>query len=361
MNRFDELMFLVEKTSKKEQHRIDKFLKQHKYDPKTGTIETDEVGKDGKKLRVKFNITNGPVFSDHMTQGPYSKDSFTINMPRKSLKRKPMVSNQLLKHEEGHIAYKRNPEKYAELYDKAKKAIDDDKNDKDDHGKNPEEYIADWYSAKHSRYGLKGFNKMINCMKSSDKDIKDAIKNIENRCRKNKDLTTDDIRRLEREIREIKEKIRDYKERIPINEKELSKMKSTFSKLKESNTDREELSDYKYSLDNLEYTVQYQKKAIKEYPQKIKELEKNISNSRDDLRSKKDTERMLKYYSPSIQRSVKDAGNLNNNEMNLRQKFVNDNIKESTDVLLDIYEAEYNGDITSEERDILVNYLYEKY
>ena len=52
MDRFEELMFLVEKTSKKEQHRIDKFLKRHNYDPKTGTIETDEVDKDGKKLRV---------------------------------------------------------------------------------------------------------------------------------------------------------------------------------------------------------------------------------------------------------------------------------------------------------------------
>lgn len=45
----DELMLLIEKTSKKQQHRMDKFLKRHKYDPKTGTIETDEVGSDGKR------------------------------------------------------------------------------------------------------------------------------------------------------------------------------------------------------------------------------------------------------------------------------------------------------------------------
>ena len=50
MNRFDELMFLIEKTSKKEKHRMDNFLKRHNYDPKTRSIETDEVGKDGKKI-----------------------------------------------------------------------------------------------------------------------------------------------------------------------------------------------------------------------------------------------------------------------------------------------------------------------
>ena len=69
---------------------------------------------------------------------------------------------------------------------------------------------------------------------------------------------------------------------------------------------------------------------------------------------------MLNDFRPLIQQSSETYGRRRNNEMNLRQKFVNDNIKESTDVLLDIYEAEHNGDITSEERDILVNYLHEK-
>lgn len=238
MNRFDELLFLVEKTSKKEQHRIDKFLKQHKYDPKTGTIETDMIGKDGKKLRVKFNMTNGPKCSEHV-----DFKSTEIYMPRKSLKRKPMISDGILKHEEGHIAYRRDRKKYKELYNKAKKAIYDDNTAKKDHGENPEEYVADWYAAKHSKYGINGFNKQMNSIRFTDKDIKDTIK-------RNK---------------------------------------------------------------------------------------------------------------PSSENAVKYNAELISNEVNLRQKFVNDNIKESTDVLLDIYEAEYNGDITSEERDILVNYLYEKY
>ena len=237
MNRFDELMFLIEKTSKKEQHRIDNFLKRHKYDPKTRTIETDEVGKDGKKLRVKFNITNGRVFSDYAN---FKRTD--INMPRKTLKRKPMISDGVLKHEEGHLAYKRDRKKYKDLYNKAKKAIYDDNTIKNDHGENPEEYVADAYSATHSKYGKNGFTKMVNSLKPSEKDIRDAIK-----------------------------------------------------------------------------------------------------------RNKLPSENAAKYKAELI-----------SNEMNLRQKFVNDNIKESTDVLLDIYEAEYGGDITSEERDILLSYLNEK-
>ena len=75
---------------------------------------------------------------------------------------------------------------------------------------------------------------------------------------------------------------------------------------------------------------------------------------------------MIKRDQSTSQNAVKNnaakyRAEIVNNEMNLRQKFANDNIKESTDMLLDIYEAEYNGDITSEERDILVKYLYEKY
>lgn len=352
MDRFEELMFLVEKTSKKEQHRIDKFLKRHNYDPKTGTIETDEVDKDGKKLRVKFNMTNGPEYSDSSSHsyidGKYVNSE--INMPRKSLKRKPMYSDGTLKHEEGHVAYKRNPEKYKELYDKAKKAIEDDKTDKDSHGKNPEEYVADWYSAKHSKYGLKGLNKEVNCTKFSDKQIKDMIKKTENYYRRNKDLSSDEIRQLEGKIKEIKKKVRQYKDSIPKNEKELRELKS-------SNESEGIFDDH---IRDLEDYIEFQKRTIKEYPQKIKELEKNISNAKNTIRSPKATSEMLNDFRPLIQQSSETYGRRRNNEMNLRQKFVNDNIKESTDVLLDIYEAEYNGDITPEERDILVNYLREK-
>ena len=56
----------------------------------------------------------------------------------------------------------------------------------------------------------------------------------------------------------------------------------------------------------------------------------------------------------------RDSSKLSNKEIDFRQKMGNE-IKDSTYLFLDIYEAEYNGDITSEERDILVNYLYEKY
>ena len=319
MNRFDELLFLVEKTSKKEQHRIDKFLKRHNYDPKTRTIETDEVGKDGKKIRVKFKMTNGPVFSD-TTKSYYDDDEYAgseINMACKTLKRKPMISDGVLKHEEGHVAYKRNPDKYKDLYDKAKETIAADSKDKNEHGKNPEEYVADAYSAAHSKYGKNGFTTMINSLRASEKDIKDKLKKI------NKMNITND------EMTALQEEIKSYKEGI-----------STWSKM----------------IDRLKKSGQ----NIEVYEQALKVQKASLKTVEDKMNRFKTTEFRSKTLEPLRSKTRKDATE-QNNEVMLRHKFVKDHVKESTDVLLDIYEAEYNGDITPEERDILVNYLYEKY
>ena len=363
MNRFDELMFLIEKTSKKEKHRMDNFLKRHNYDPKTRTIETDEVGKDGKKIRVKLNITNGPVFSD-ATDSYFDDDGYVgseINMAAKTLKRKPMISDGMLKHEEGHIAYNRNPDKYKELYDKAKKAIEDDENDKVEHGKNPKEYIADMYSATHSKYGIDGFNKMINSFRKDEKYIKDELKDINNYYMKNKDITSDDIEEMEKRCKDIRLKLKTSKKRIDENNKKLSKLKLDLSMAKKQNVNPKQINELERNVRTATSILsQFGIKKIDKYEEELKRLEKKISNTRNSARSAKTTKDRLDELKDDFRQDAENYANKFNNEMNLRQKFARDNIKESTDVLLDIYEAEYSGDITSEERDILLSYLNEK-
>ena len=113
---------------------------------------------------MKLNITNGPVFSDE-----FDFKGTEICMPRKTLKRKPMISDGVLKHEEGHMSYRMNRKKYKDLYNKAKKAIYDNNTIMNDHGENPAEYVADAYSATHSKYGKNGFVKTINSLKNLKK------------------------------------------------------------------------------------------------------------------------------------------------------------------------------------------------
>lgn len=177
MSIYDEILhdieMLYEKTSKKEQHRIDNFKKRHKYDEESGTIETDIVDKKtGKKQRINFEITNEPENSEVTAVPADEKDrgdisNYKIYMPRKTLKQKPMISTSALKHEEGHVSIMMNPSLYDDIKKEIKHIIDNrpDKFVLNIHGQNPDEYLADIYASNTSQYGLAGVKKMCNAMK----------------------------------------------------------------------------------------------------------------------------------------------------------------------------------------------------
>ena len=340
---FDELNYLIEKTSKKEQHRMNKFLKEHNYDPKTKTIEIDEKDKNGKKKRVKFNITNGPVFSDKSSTDRLNPtiDDSTIEMSHKTLKRKPMISHGVFKHEEGHVVDNANPDRFKDIRDKAKKYIDDDKdNKKTEHDEKSNEYVADRYSAQHSKYGVAGFNKMINALRSNDDNIDREIDKIKKKLKHGKALKSDDIRRL-------KVKIKACKQSLVRNEENTKKNVASLKDELKRTTDSEEREEIMECIKSLR---EFGDKQMRKYEKEIEDCKKNIDIIIKQNYPADYVDENINAAKDKIRSDIRSDNKVHNNGLELRRKFVNDNIKESVnDIKLSIYEAEINGDIDKDE------------
>lgn len=89
--------------STKERNRINKYLRENDYDPKTETIATDSIDPTtNKKRRVKLDIK-----SNTRGIGPYYNNG-VIHGPTSLLSKKPNVSNFVMKHEEGHFDDRQN-------------------------------------------------------------------------------------------------------------------------------------------------------------------------------------------------------------------------------------------------------------
>ena len=172
----------------KQRNRIKKFLKDSDYDPKTGTIDSDIVDKNGKPVRINFTTKGlGGASPDEpaLMMAPerrkedtlktfkqlglldddskkYVDDAFkddkpSIHMNKEWLKRHPGIAQGLRKHEEGHIDKWLHTK--ADDYDHshtgkvertARKLINHTNRYLDDHDKDPEENWADLYSVKHN-------------------------------------------------------------------------------------------------------------------------------------------------------------------------------------------------------------------
>jgi len=102
--------------SNKERNRMNKFLRENGYDPKTETILTDINDKNnpGQKKRVPFTI-NPHAANQHVdaayqmrVNGKLKRygqvDTDSINMQPRSIQQKPAYANATYKHEEGHAA-----------------------------------------------------------------------------------------------------------------------------------------------------------------------------------------------------------------------------------------------------------------
>lgn len=175
--------------SKKERNRMNKFLRENGYDPKTETILTDIDDKDhpGTKKRVKFGINSAignPTGKMSLPHAYGRVDKIAdlsddrdkgIAMSKSLMQRKPGQSNYVLKHEEGHMAYedafdkKRYGTWNANPSHHSPKAFRDDITDARRHIKKqseknpalkgnphdilPTEYQADKYGEEHNRYG----------------------------------------------------------------------------------------------------------------------------------------------------------------------------------------------------------------
>lgn len=92
--------------SPKERNRINKFLRENDYDPKTETIRTDSIDPrdPSKTRRVKFDMR-----SNTGGRGPnYNHNDKVINQTVTTISKKPSSSNSILKHEEGHFDDRQN-------------------------------------------------------------------------------------------------------------------------------------------------------------------------------------------------------------------------------------------------------------
>jgi hypothetical protein len=88
-------------TESKKTHK-QRFLERNKYDPETGTYETDILDDNGKKILVPLRIS--ATESNKMRLDPETGKPKEIVINRKTAKSKNWCSQIILKHEEGHVA-----------------------------------------------------------------------------------------------------------------------------------------------------------------------------------------------------------------------------------------------------------------
>ena len=102
------------KGSNKQRNRMNKILRENDYDPKSGTYKSDIKVKNPKtgkveNQRVKLNFdTHKDIHAENVSKGILGLrgldfDRTNINMPPKALGTKPKTSGHSLKHEEGHL------------------------------------------------------------------------------------------------------------------------------------------------------------------------------------------------------------------------------------------------------------------
>ena len=102
------------KGSNKQRNRMNKILRENDYDPKSGTYKSDIKVRDPKtgemkNQRVKLNFdTHKDIRAENVSKGIFGLggldfDRTNINMPPKALGAKLKTSGHSLKHEEGHL------------------------------------------------------------------------------------------------------------------------------------------------------------------------------------------------------------------------------------------------------------------
>lgn len=202
------------KMTNRQKNNVKKFLRDSDYDPKTKTIKTDIIDSNGKPVRVKFDTKINPdeLGVDDLSSIPKSlrigvtqvadeaKDAKII-MGKEMIKKKPWLSAGTLKHEEGHFASKYYPNKVGKGYGLSNEKYPHNRFAKaqregekliaqaaslgrlNDHGANPDEFVADRYSIEHNPYGKKKAIKLMD-MFSYDTEILKVLDSTFNQIRR---------------------------------------------------------------------------------------------------------------------------------------------------------------------------------
>lgn len=286
--------------SKKERNRINRFLRENNYDPKTETIETDITDKDGSNKRIKFNMINS---KDHSYYNPASEghDEF-INIDKREMVAKPQKSNQTLKHEEGHAAQTTQPgthHAYSKRYHKSGNTpvsttredlhdfIDSNPVDRDHY--QDFELDADLYGFQHNRYASKnsktksGLNSQLNDKKDTERINKQANQLKENKINemtarlekyinRKISMAEDAISGIEYNIAEVKEMLSRSKQYNAVSKADDVKFSIFHS------DDPFGRNPKKTTISDMEEYINKQEKSLEKCKQEIKELQKDLSN-----------------------------------------------------------------------------------
>ena len=211
-------------------------------------------------------------------------------MSKKVASRKPEISNFILKHEEGHVAYHLddNTGKYIiemEEIDKILKKIfrglDLDERDLTDHDKNREEFFADKYAKEHNRYKHRkniinfeqtgcniNMNKGLLTLMSTDQKMrKEAMAEIkkEAKAMASMRIQSDFATRANFKIGFVKNKINDIKRSISFQ-------------IKFINDTEKSLQECKRDVDEYESLVEKKSEDIKKYNSQIESIVKACVN-----------------------------------------------------------------------------------
>ena len=263
------------KMSNKERNRVKKFLKDNDYDPKTGTIKTDIKDKSGKNVRVKFatRVSTDPTNKNKLTTFlPDTDDMFpndpdpgcyipdpntpgdesTIVLGKSTLKRKPVILNGFLKHEEGHLAKQVYGKDFSKEERVARKLIDNSHEKMDAHDEDPEEYAVDLYGEKHNKYAKKYPGKYLNSSMTNDvkvlKKNKQTIKKFMTLIKQNVSTSVvDDLIMELEQMLSINERMRSNDkdpERQKSYEDENNDLKNTLERIKSINDEAKMKKEY---------------------------------------------------------------------------------------------------------------------
>ena len=364
MSKYDEIKNTIdmytEGVNKKWKRREEKFKKEHNYDPKTKTIETDIKDENGNKQRVKLSITRD-AHGKAMAKYPDPKTTAVserrikdceIVMPKKTLQRHPSISNSHFKHEEGHIAYYLNPDKYNHLIKEIQSLIDSCHKTMNPHGKNPEEYIADLYSANHSKGGSNDMIRGLEKIGLSKQDQKDEIK-YEVKTRLNTLVAN-----MDGDIVKSKHasNIRRLKQERAISQDSLKKWISFLNLVKANSQGKHENND------RIMNYINKSKSDIEKYTTEINKLQKELDDEYERLKAsigKEKIDNVKEGIRTSKGFDIKNPDLTDQkNEIELRKKYIQSKtMKESTELKVKIYEACANNEITVDERTILLAML----
>lgn len=350
-----------------------KTLKKLNYDPKTKTILTDipipGATKKGDNVRVKvkmadeISLQSGTciTWEGRTKDGAPDKDTAVIHIsPSDLLFSSEAALTEAIKHEEGHLAVRYDPERFKKDFIRAGKIVDKnrEKLGNNYHDLSREEYVADLYSAKQSGFKGKGtiekFNKVKKNYIKTSNDTRKSIEKQINLAKKLRHKLYHDTNTSPAEKRKLMESIRKSHKNIDGFFQKIINLYDSILKTTELiNQGLDVLAEKKganYAADEADVSRMFEKQRVAtlSVKDKVKALglvladnlpeEKYVSYVKNLIKNNKETEQIqdalihgLTLRIAHIKRFVNENGDIDSTEKYGDDYDNNDIVEEGTD------------------------------